>query len=119
MEIDNVTSFADIVFCHFRYRAVPTGSLVELPWATLAVAILRCHSGRRYIHRLFLGEGGREMSDLVKGVALLCLTILAVTAACAFPEPTSKVIFVSILSVIGAIIGVPVLVAKLRRRKDG
>ncbi|MBA7620218.1 hypothetical protein ES703_27563 [subsurface metagenome] len=61
----------------------------------------------------------KEMSELVKIVALLCLTILAVTAAFAFPEPTSKVIFVSILSVIGAIIGVPVLVARLKEVKHG
>ena len=57
------------------------------------------------------------MSDLVKVVALLCLAIMAVVAAFAFPETEARIIFGSIIGVIAAIVGVPMLVAKLRRRK--
>lgn len=59
------------------------------------------------------------MSDLVKIVAIACLAIMAVVAAFAFPETEARITFGSIIGVIGAIVGVPMLVARIRRRKDG
>lgn len=59
------------------------------------------------------------MSEPVKIVALLCLTILGMTAAFAFPETEARITFGSIIGVIAAIVGVPMLVARIRRRKDG
>jgi hypothetical protein len=58
-----------------------------------------------------------KVSDLVKIVAILCLTALGITAAFAFPETASKVTFGSIIAVIAAVVGVPGLVAWLRSRR--
>lgn len=56
------------------------------------------------------------MSDLVKIVAIICLVILGVVAAFAFPDIASKVTFGVIIAAIVGIVGGKAIVATLRRR---
>jgi len=56
------------------------------------------------------------MSDLVKIIAIVCLCILGVTAAFAFPDVASKVTFGTIIAAIVGIVGGKAIVARLRRR---
>jgi len=56
------------------------------------------------------------MSELVKAVAIVCLAIMAVVAAFAFPDVAAKATFGTIIAAILAIVAGKAIIAKLRRR---
>ena len=52
-----------------------------------------------------------------KAIAFLCLTALGIAVLFAFSEPTAKVVFGSILGIMAALLGVPIIVTWIRSKR--